>query len=419
MMSHGYKPQWSEGAIKPPIFQSSTFVFESAEQGKAYFEWAYGLKEMSVNDQMGLIYSRINNPNLEILEDRLTFWDKAEDSAVFASGMAAISTVLLEFLNPGDLLLYSTPTYGGTDHFIKDHLDKIGVHCLGFSADDSEEDIIDRVERSGHRSKLAFVYIETPSNPTNRLIDIKMCRFIADHFSSTEKGVLVGVDNTYMGPIWSQPVSHGADLVIYSATKYLGGHSDLIAGAVLGTHGLIARLKNLRTFLGNVPTPHTCWLLTRSLETLKVRMDQQMNNARILADRICDFELVEKVNYFDQLRPGHKDYEVYKRQYSSPGAMISFVIKGGERAAFQFLNNLEVFQLAVSLGSTESLAQHPYSMTHAGVDCTLKEKLGIHQGLVRLSVGIENIQDLIDDIEHAMKTVKMMDSPAVVSVSNV
>ncbi len=402
MMSHGYDPQLSEGSVKPPIFQTSTFAFKSAEQGKAFFEVAYGLREKSLDEQLGLIYSRINNPNLEILEDRLCLWDQADECAVFESGMSAISTVLLEFLRPGDALLYSLPTYGGTNHFINHYLKSIGVDSVGFRPDQSQEEIQQMVDDAGLADRLALVYLETPANPTNELLDISMCKSIADHFSNSEKQVYVAVDNTYMGPLWSSPMQHGADLVLYSATKYIGGHSDLIAGAVLGNHDLMQRVKVLRTFLGNMASPHTCWLLLRSLETLKVRMEQQSRNAQQVAKFLMEQDIISKVHYLGALTPNDRSYDIYERQYSSPGAMIAFDIKGGESAAFKFLNALQLIKLAVSLGGTESLAEHPATMTHIGVCPDLKQQIGITEGLIRLSIGVEHHEDLIFDINRAL-----------------
>ncbi|MFT6244261.1 MAG: methionine-gamma-lyase, partial [Crocinitomicaceae bacterium] len=278
MMSYGYKPSLSEGAIKCPIFQTSTFVFNNAMEGKRFFEIAYGLREKDEGEELGLIYSRLNNPDLEILENRLCLWDEAEQCAVFESGMSAISTVMMEFMVPGDLLLYSRPVYGGTDHFINHFLKKMKINSVGFLAGDTKEEIIKLIEDSGHGDKLAMIHIETPANPTNALIDIEMCAEIKNHFSTKEKEVLLSVDNTFMGPIWQHPLKHGADLVLYSATKYIGGHSDVIAGACLGSNELMGRVKGLRTFLGNMAGPWTGWLLMRSLETLKVRLDQQATN---------------------------------------------------------------------------------------------------------------------------------------------
>ena len=220
MMTHGYKPELSEGAVKCPVFQTSTFVFKTAEEGKAFFEIAYGLRDKEPKEELGLIYSRINNPNLEILENRLCLWDKADDCAVFESGMSAISTVLLEFLKPGDLLVYSNPTYGGTDHFINHFLDKIGVHTLGILPGQSEESIIAAIDATGQAENLAMIYLETPANPTNHLVDIQAIKNnVVDYYSTiNNKEVLLTVDNTYMGPIWQHPLALGADIIIYSAT---------------------------------------------------------------------------------------------------------------------------------------------------------------------------------------------------------
>jgi len=247
MMTYGYKPELSEGAIKCPIFQTSTFVFNTAEEGKAFFELAYGIREKSEKEELGLIYSRINNPNLEILENRLCLWDRADDCAVFESGMSAISTVLLEFLKPGDLLVYSNPVYGGTDHFIHHFLDKIGVDTIGVMPNQCIEEVIEMIQTSGKADKLAMIYLETPANPTNDIVDIKKFSTIAKQFGDPDRKPLVAVDNTYMGPLWQHPLQCGADLVLYSATKYIGGHSDLIAGAVLGNSELMIRVKTLRT----------------------------------------------------------------------------------------------------------------------------------------------------------------------------
>ena len=403
MMSYGYKPELSEGAIKCPIFQTSTFVFKSAEEGKAFFEVAYGHREKNEGEELGLIYSRINNPDLEILENRLTLWDEAEECAVFESGMAAITTVLLEFLKPGDLLLISNPVYGGSDHFIKKILPKFGISVAEFSVGQTKEEIIQLVENTGIANKLAMVYIETPANPTNDLIDIEESKEIAKYFSSSEKEIYLAVDNTYMGPIWQHPLKHGADLVLYSATKYIGGHSDVIAGACLGSKELMKRVKGLRTFLGNMASPNSGWLLLRSLETLKVRMDTQAINAEKVAAFLNTHPLVEKVYYIGNL--SEKDgaqFKIKNKQCLSNGGMISFDVKGAEKDAFRFLNSLKLIKLAVSLGGTESLAEHPATMTHVDLDPALKNKLSITEKMVRLSIGVEFYEDIIYDIEQAL-----------------
>ncbi|WNJ20996.1 cystathionine gamma-synthase family protein [Pontibacter sp. G13] len=402
MMSHGYKPSLSEGSIKCPIFQTSTFVFDKAEDGKAFFEVAYGLREPAEDESQGLIYSRLNNPDLEILEDRLTLWDQAEACAVFESGMSAISTVLMEFLQPGDLLLYSNPLYGGSTHFIQNFLPKYGIHVVGFRPGQTREEIEQILDETGHRDKLAMIYVETPANPTNDLIDIACCHGIAADHTSEDRKVVLAVDNTYLGPLWQHPLKLGADIVMYSATKYIGGHSDVIAGAVLGSAELITRVKTLRTFLGNMTGPMTGWLLMRSLETLKVRMERQAKNAAQVAQFLSTHPKVEKIYYLGMLTNPHQR-AIFERQCESAGAMVSFDIKGGEAEAFRFLNGLKLAKLAVSLGSTESLAQHPATMTHAGMAPEEKEILRISPSLVRLSVGVEHIDDLIWDISQALE----------------
>jgi methionine-gamma-lyase len=408
MMSHGYKPELSEGSIKTPIFQTSTFVFKSAEDGKNFFEIAYGLKEQEKGEELGLIYSRLNNPNLEILEGRIALWDDAEMSACFESGMAGITTVFLEILKPGDLLLYSRPVYGGTDFFINKILPKWGIHSIGFKAGSTKEEIKALLDASEHKNKLALIHVETPANPTNALVDIEVMKELADEYSREEEQVLLAVDNTYMGPIWSDPLQLGADLVMYSATKYINGHSDVVAGAVSGNTELMTRVKGMRTFLGNMASPNTAWLLTRSLETLKIRMEKQAKNAKKVAKFLKNHPKVEKVYYLGFMKKEGSDIEksIIKRQYKSSGAMISFDIKGGEKEAFKFLNSLNAIHLAVSLGSTESLAQHPATMTHADEDQEIKDHLNVTAKLVRLSIGVEHHKDLIADIAQALDKVK-------------
>lgn len=407
MMSYGYKPALSEGALKCPIFQTSTFVFNSAMEGKRFFEVAYGLSEPEKGEELGLIYSRLNNPDLEILENRLCLWDGAEDCAVFESGMSAISTAMLEFMSPGDLLLYSRPVYGGTDHFINHFLKKMNIDSVGFLATESKEEIIAKINATGKGDRLAMIHIETPANPTNALIDIEMCAEIKQHFAQDGKEIILSVDNTYMGPLWQHPLKHGADLVLYSATKYIGGHSDVIAGACLGSKALMGRIKGLRTFLGNMAAPFTGWMLMRSLETLKVRMDQQAKNAIEVANFLRTHPKVEKVYFLGFIDELGTDVEkaIYHRQYLSAGAMIAFDVKGGEKEAFKFLDSLKLIKLAVSLGGTESLAEHPQTMTHADVPQEDKNVMHITEKLVRVSVGVEYHGDIIADMKQALEQI--------------
>ena len=404
MMTHGYVPEWSENAVKCPIYQTSTFVFPTAEAGKHFFAIAYGKTEASKNENPGLIYSRLNNPNLQILEERLCLWENAEDAAVFESGMSAISTVFLTFLKPGDRLLISNPVYGGTHHFIHNYLKSIGVHVEHFTPETDLITLQDELCRSDRGSQIKLIYAETPANPTNAVIDIKALGEMKNALIKTHNTeVKLAIDNTYLGPIWQKPMDWGADLSCYSATKFLSGHSDLIAGAITGNQESVSAIKSLRTFLGNMASPHTCWLLARSLETLSIRMNRQAQNALHVVRFLQNHQHVSRV-YFPGLESqGDKQVSIHKRQSSSSGAMISFDIKGGESSAFQVLNKLNLIKLAVSLGSNESLAQHPFHMTHSDMPDKEKKSLNLTESMIRLSVGIEDPKDLIQDLNQAME----------------
>ena len=402
MMSYGYDPTLSEGALKCPIFQTSTFIFKSAEQGKAFFEVAYGLREREAGEKLGLIYSRLNNPDLEILEDRLTLWDRAESAAVFESGMGAISTTALTFLRPGDRLLYSEPVYGGTQYLFSQILPQFGIETRSFRAAMGPQEVREAVLEAGQDGNLAFVLLETPANPTNHLVDIAQVAEAAAELSTEERKVLVAVDNTFLGPVFQHPLKQGADLVLYSLTKYVGGHSDVIAGACLGSAALVNRIKETRTFLGSMGGPWSGWLLMRSLETLKLRMTAQAANARIIADWLAEHPRVVRVYYPGHLEEGDADYETFNRQCEDAGGMVSFDVEGGEAEAFNVLNSLQLIKLAVSLGGTESLAQHPSTMTHSDIPPEQQRAMGITESMIRLSVGVENAEDLIADLEQAL-----------------
>ncbi|HKK26871.1 MAG TPA: cystathionine gamma-synthase family protein [Gemmatimonadota bacterium] len=405
MMSYGYDPSLSEGSVKCPLFLTSTFVFESAEAGKAFFELAYGLRERGPAEEPGLIYSRINNPDLEILEDRLTLWDGAESGLVFSSGMAAISTTLMTYLRPGDVVVHSEPVYGGTDFLLNRILPQFGIEHVGFPA--AETDAAARtIREAAGRSRVGMVYVETPANPTNAMVDIAACGDAARALEGQEGGrPLLAVDNTFLGPLWQKPLEHSADLVLYSLTKYVGGHSDVIAGACLGAEEHVSPVRGMRTILGTMSDPHTGWLLMRSLETLKLRMTSQMKNARYAAEFLHDHPKVRRVRYLGFLLEDDPQREVYARQCEAPGSTFSFEIDGGVEEAFRFLNALVMVKLAVSLGGTESLAEHPATMTHSDIEPAECDRMGITPGLVRLSVGIESPDDLIADLEQALEAV--------------
>ena len=405
MMGYAYDPHLSEGSAKVPLFQTSTFIFKNSEEGKSHFHIAYGLREKGENESMSLAYSRINNPNLEIAEDRLKLWDRSEGCALFQSGMAAITTTILELTRPNTLILHSSPLYGGTDHFIEEVLPKYNIKSMYFDSMKSLESIIKKKDEKFPDTDVSLVYIESPANPTNTVVDINKSKELADHFSKGKEKVYVAIDNTFMGPVFSQPIDHGADVVLYSATKYIGGHSDLVAGAACGSNEVISRIKTLRVFMGNMASPFTSWLILRSLETLKIRMEKSAENANKIAKELKSHKMVDKVHYLGLVTEDSPEYNIIKKQYSSPGGMISFDIKGGEKEAFMFLDNLKLVKLAVSLGGTESLACHPYSMTHADVNVDTKLKMGMGESLVRLSIGIEDSDDLVNDIINSLDTI--------------
>ena len=405
MMGYAYDPHLSEGSAKVPLFQTSTFVFKNAEEGKAHFHIAYGLRKKGENESMSLAYSRINNPNLEIAEDRLKLWDKADGCALFQSGMAAITTTILELTRPNTLILHSSPLYGGTDHFIEHVLPKYNIKSMYFDSFNTLDSIIEEKEKKYPGMDVSLVYIESPANPTNSLVDIKKSKDLANHYTTTNNKTYVAIDNTFMGPVFSQPMDFGVDVVLYSATKYIGGHSDLVAGAACGTDEVIGRLKTMRVFMGNMASPFTCWLILRSLETLKIRMEKSAENANKIAEMLDKHPKVSKVHFLGLIDKESPEYNVYKQQYSSNGGMISFDIEGGEKEAFKFLDSLKLVKLAVSLGGTESLACHPFSMTHADVSLETKNMIGMKESLVRLSIGIEDSDDLINDIKSSLEKV--------------
>lgn len=403
MMSYGYKPEWSEWAAVSPIYQTSTFEFESAAAGKRAFALAHGFVEADPGEEVGLIYSRLNNPDLEIAEGRIAVWDDAEDGALFESGMAAITTTLWTHLRPGDVLLASAPLYGGTHHFIETILPQFDIRVVRFDLATPPKEVSRLVDEAGGR--LGMVLIETPANPTNDLIDMDECVRFAAQYSTPERKVPVAVDNTFLGPVFQSPLEHGVDIVLYSATKYLGGHSDLIAGAATGSKEVLGPIKAMRTMLGTMTSPWVGWLLMRSLKTLRIRMDKQAENARVVADYLRDHDKVKRVNWLGHIDESHPNWELYQRQCKGPGAMVAVEIEGGELEAFRFLDALRLVKLAVSLGAVESLAEHPATMTHSAATPEEKEQFGITDGLVRLSVGIEHADDLLLDLEQALKAV--------------
>ncbi|WP_428664662.1 cystathionine gamma-synthase family protein [Reyranella sp.] len=403
MLGYGYDPALSEGAVKPPVFLTSTFVFRTAEEGRDFFDYTSGRRQPPAGSTAGLVYSRFNHPNSEIVEDRLAVYEGAESCGVFASGMAAITTTILAFVRPGDVILHSQPLYGGTETLLSNTLVNFGIGAVGFIDGVDETAIRDAATAARAKGRVSMILVETPANPTNTLVDIALLRRIADEIG-TAQGFrpIIACDNTLLGPVFQHPLDHGADVSLYSLTKYVGGHSDLIAGAALGTKEIMRPIKALRGSVGSQLDPHSCWMLGRSLETLAIRMERANSNARLVAEYLRDHPRVAKVHYLEFLEPGSPAQATYLRQCTGAGSTFSFDIEGGQAEAFAFLNALQVFKLAVSLGGTESLASHPAAMTHSGVPVAVRNRIGVLDTTIRMSVGIEHPDDLIADLAQAL-----------------
>jgi methionine-gamma-lyase len=403
MLGYGYDPALSEGAVKPPVFLTSTFVFRSAEEGRDFFDYVSGRKKPPEGSAAGLVYSRFNHPNSEIVEDRLAIYEGAESAVLFGSGMSAITTTILAFARPGDVILHSQPLYGGTETLLSRTMAGLGIGAVGFVDGVSESAVRGAAQEARGKGRVSLILIETPANPTNTLVDIRLLRQIGDEIGAAQgfRPILV-CDNTLLGPLFQHPLAHGADVSVYSLTKYVGGHSDLIAGATLGSKATIGPIKALRGSVGTQLDPFSCWMLGRSLETLALRMERANTNARLVAEFLRDHAKVGKVHHLAFLEDGSQAQAVFARQCSGAGSTFSFDIKGGEKEAFAFLNALEVFKLAVSLGGTESLASHPAAMTHSGVPAAVRDRIGVLDTTIRLSVGIEHPDDLIADLAQAL-----------------
>ncbi|WP_342251475.1 cystathionine gamma-synthase family protein [Sphingomonas sp. OTU376] len=401
MMGHGYDPMLSEGSLKPPIFLTSTFVFPNAAAGKRHFEGVTGKRPGGAD---GLVYSRFNGPNQEILEDRLGIWEGAEDALAFSSGMSAIATLFLSMVKPGDTIVHSGPLYAATETLIARILGRFGVHWLDFPAGATREEI-DAVLSKAASGNVALIYLESPANPTNALVDVEAMRASRDAIFTGANKPPIAIDNTFLGPLWAQPLKQGADIVVYSLTKYAGGHSDLVAGGVLGSKEHINTIRLMRNTIGTICDPNTAWMLLRSLETLELRMSRAGENAVKVCEFLRNHPKVEHVGYLGFLEEGSRQADIYKRHCTGAGSTFSLYLKGGEKEAFAFLDALKIAKLAVSLGGTETLASHPAGMTHLSVPDARKQALGITDNLVRISIGVEDADDLIADFEEALKAV--------------
>jgi methionine-gamma-lyase len=403
MMGYGYDPMLSEGSLKPPIFLTSTFVFENAAAGKRHFEGVTGKRPGGAE---GLVYSRFNGPNQEILEDRLSLWEDAEDALTFSSGMSAITTLLLAFVQPGDVVVHSGPLYAATETLIARILGRFGVRWLDFPAGATQDEIEAVLERAKALGRVSLIYLESPANPTNALVDVEAVAAARSAVLGDERPP-IAIDNTFLGPLWAQPLRQGADLSVYSLTKYAGGHSDLVAGGITGSRELINTIRMLRNTIGTITDPNTAWMLLRSLETLELRMTRAGENADQVCRFLRDHPKVESVGYLGFLEEGGdaRQADIYRRHCTGAGSTFSLYLKGGEREAFAFLDALRIAHLAVSLGGTETLASAPAAMTHLSVPDERKQALGITDNLVRVSIGVEDADDLIADFDQALETV--------------
>ncbi|MED3622757.1 methionine gamma-lyase [Neobacillus thermocopriae] len=379
----GYDSSFHQGSLVPPLYQTSTFTFTTAEQGEKRFA---GLED-------GYIYSRLGNPTVKILEERVAALENGEAALAFSSGMAAVSAVLFTLTKTGDHILCSPGVYGCTFGFLQLLKEKYEI-----SHDFSQMDSVETLEKE-ILPNTACIYIETPINPTMKLVDLQMVAKVAK-----EKGIPVVVDNTFCSPYLQNPISFGCDIVIHSATKYIGGHGDVIAGLVVGNKEFINRVaRTTQKDIGGIISPFDAWLLLRGLKTLPVRMDRHSENASQLFQFLKKHPKVDSIYYPGD--PDHADYQIMKKQMKQPGGLLSFSIKGTKQTAQRFMNQLKLIKVAVSLGDAETLIQHPATMTHAVVPEEERRNMGFDDTLLRLSVGLEAWEDLKDDLEQALEKI--------------
>jgi cystathionine gamma-synthase/methionine-gamma-lyase len=404
-IASGYDPASASGAAKPPVYLTSTFVYENASQARDIHE-AYFRGTGPMAGQPAYIYARLSHPNLVMLETRLAAVDGAERAAVFASGMAAQSAIAFQYLRPGDSVLHARPIYGGTDALYNHLMPHFGVHVVAMFDGCDGAHIRARADLALAQGPLSLIVIETPANPTAAITDIALVVAIADEIGArTGKRPLVVCDNTFLAPFAQRPIALGVDLNMTSLTKYCGGHSDLLAGGISGRADLIEPLLQSRTMLGSHCDPFTCWLVLRSLESVAVRSERAMANAALVAAFLRDHPKVAGVTYLGFLAEGTVQRAVFDRQCQGAGSTFSFHLHGGQDEAFRLLDHLRLVKLAVSLGGSETLACHSATTTHYNVAVADRAAGGITEGTIRLSVGIEHPDDLIDDFARALEQV--------------
>ncbi|ENB9402543.1 TPA: methionine gamma-lyase [Bacillus paranthracis] len=377
LIHHGYTSEEHKGSLTPPLFQTSTFTFETAQQGEASFAGV----------DPSYIYSRLGNPTVKLFEERMAVLEGGEEALAFGSGMAAISATLIGFLKAGDHIICSNGLYGCTYGFLEVLEEKFMI-THSFCDMETEADIENKI-----RPNTKLIFVETPINPTMKLIDLKRVIRVAKR-----NGLLVIVDNTFCSPYLQRPLELGCDAVVHSATKYIGGHGDVVAGVTIcKTRALAEKIRPMRKDIGGIMAPFDAWLLLRGLKTLAVRMDRHCDNAEKIVSFLKNHDAVEGVWY--------PEGELASRQMKRGGGVISFSIKGGKEETQAFINDLHFITIAVSLGDTETLIQHPATMTHAAIPAELRQEMGIYDNLIRLSVGLESWEDIVSDLEQALKKI--------------
>ncbi len=371
------------GSAVVPIYQTSTFAFRNADHGKNLF----------AGKEKGYIYTRIANPTIEALENKLAAMENGFGGIACSSGMGAVSTVYLALLSQGDHMISSSAVYGPSRVIMENHMSRFGVESS--YVDTSNIDLI----RENIRPNTKLLYLESPANPTISITDIKAATELAH-----QHGIIVVVDNTFCSPILQRPLDLGADIVLHSLTKYINGHADIVGGALVAKEEeLYKKLRGIMVGFGFNMDPHQAYLVIRGAKTLSLRVEKAQDNAMKVAQFLEAHPKVEWVKY-----PGlrsHPQYDLAQKQMEGPGSMISFELKGGYDAGVTLMNNVHLILLAVSLGGVESLIQHPASMTHSAVPPEAKKAAFITDGLVRLSVGIENVEDILSDLEEALSKI--------------
>lgn len=403
VLTRGFDPSLSVGSARPAVFRSSTYVFSSPEAAERAFDIMGNRAKREPGEQIDLVYSRFNHPNAEILEEQIVPLERGATTAlVFNSGMAAIMTAMLTFLTPGATVIYTVPIYGGTQHFIDDYLAMWGVHGIAVRAGHTV--LLDEVIRSTRN--VSIILIETPANPTLTMTDIRRATDAVRTSTNGTRRPLVMVDNTLLGPAFQHPLELGADVVLYSATKYLSGLSDMIGGVALTADpDLIRQMRGKRSLFGNILQPDECWMLDGRLSTVSLRMNRASKNAQRIAERLVRHPKIERIIYpslFDDL----EQVRISHAQCDFPGAMFSMEVKGGKQGAFDFLRNMRIARNAVSLGGVETLVCHPKTTTHSGFSEQEFAEAGVTDGLVRVSIGIEDWRDLLADFEQALESVR-------------